>query len=334
MHVAYGGRQRRQAVHTKPIQKVVSVVAEGASFFEVATPVGVWGSERSAAVGLPVTFVACGVTRTSVTLDGGLVLSGLGLLADHAIDADMIVVPTWPVATRPIPDTLISLLTAAHARGARIVGLCLGAFAVAATGLLDHQHAVSHWRSRSRFEAMFPDVRFEANTLYVDNGSVVTSAGSAAAVDCCVHLVRLDHGDEAAAELARSLVTAPHRSGTQSQFAAVPELPPADDPLTNALSAAASDINRIDSVDALASLAGVGRRSIERHLQKRLGITPAVWIAEQRVSAACRLLETTALSVDRVAQASGYGSTPSLRRAMRQHRDTTPTAYRAAFGAK
>ena len=313
---------------------MVSVVADGASLFEVATPVGVWGSERAATIGLSVDFVACGVEGTSASLGGGLELSGLGLLADHVDDADMIVVPTWPIGESPIPASVAELLVVAHDRGARIVGLCLGAFAVAAAGLVDGRRAVSHWRSRALFETMFPAVQFEANTLYVDHGSVVTSAGSAAAVDCCVHLVRRDHGEEAAANLARSLVTAPHRSGTQSQFAAVPELPATDDPLSDALAVAAAGIRDVGSVDDLARLAGVGRRSVERHLRTRLGTTPAVWIAEQRVSAACRLLETTTLSVEHVAADAGYGSTPSLRRAMRLYRDTTPTAYRAAFLVK
>ena len=190
---------------------------------------------------------------------------------------------------------------------------------------------MTHWRYREQFERSFPSVTFVQDTLYVDHDTVVTSAGSAAAVDCCLHLVRRDHGAEAAAALARTLVTAPHRAGTQSQFAAAPPIAAGDDPLSRALAEAAADIAAIASVADLAALAGTGRRSIERHLQARLGISPKEWIDNQRVITACRLLERTDDSIDEIARRAGYGSTPTFRRAMERARATTPTAYRAMF---
>lgn len=311
-------------------QKIVSVVPDGGSLFEIATPSGVWGQDRSEA-GLPVDFLNCAIASTTVALDAGTAFVGLGVLADHVLDADMVIVPTWPIGQRPVSDDLIELLLAAHHAGARVVGLCLGAFAVAATGLLDGKTAVTHWRYRDRFEELFPQVSFEPDTLYVDHDDVVTSAGSAAAIDCCLHLIRKDHGAETAAVIARSMVTAPHRSGTQSQFATSPTVQLGDDPLTLALSAAALHIADVRSVGDLATLAQTSRRSLERHLQARLGVTPGEWIADQRLIAACRLLESTSLSVEEITSQVGYGSASSLRRALADRRQTTPTAYRHLF---
>ena len=219
----------------------------------------------------------------------------------------------------------------AHEQGARLVGLCLGAFAVAATGLLDGRTATTHWRHRDRFESTHPSVRYEPNTLYVDAGDVVTSAGSAAALDCCLHLLRSDHGAEVAAEVARSLVTAPHRDGAQSQFASAPPITLDDDPISRALARAAERIGDIHGVDDLVLLAQTSRRSLERHLRSRLGVSPRDWVDEQRVIMACRLLETSDLSVEIIAAEVGYGSAQTLRRAMRLRRSMTPTMYRLAF---
>ncbi len=294
-------------------------------------PSGIWGPSRASTAGLDVEFVACGIDSGDVEIAGGITMSGLGILEDHLVSADIVVVPTWPIDTHPVPDSLAELLLDAHGNGARLVGLCLGAFAVAATGLLDGSSAVTHWRHQQRFVDAHPLVSFDPDTLYVDHGTVVTSAGSAAAIDCCLHLVRRDHGAEAAATIARSLVTAPHRSGTQSQFAAAPPIPPGPDPLGQALSGAAADIAAIAGVGDLARMAKVSRRTLERQLHDRVGITPKEWIDEQRLLAARRYLEQGDLSVEQVATLSGHGSAPSLRRAFRRHLDTTPTHYRAMF---
>lgn len=319
-------RQRKSSKQT-----VVSVVPEGASMFEATSPVGVWGPDRARSAQLDVDFVACGLSSGTVAIEGGITLSGLGRLADHIDTADMVVVPTWPIGQRTVPDTLTEHLINAHARGARIVGLCLGAYAIASTGLLDGSTGTTHWRQRAEFEAAYPNVRFEPNVLYVDHDTIVTSAGSAAAIDCCLHLVRRDHGAEAAARIARLMVTAPHRAGGQSQFASAPPITPGDDPLSRALAMAAEDIAGVKGTADLAALAQTSRRSLERSMRERLGTSPKVWVAEQRATAACRLLETTDMSIDEVAGTAGYGSTPSLRRALADYRGTTPTTYRSMF---
>ncbi|MCP5029399.1 MAG: helix-turn-helix domain-containing protein [Actinomycetia bacterium] len=318
--------------HKAERQIVVALVPEGSSLFELATPCGVWGPNRSHLSGLDIEFVPCSVDAGRSAIEGGLTVGGLSRLEDHIGRADLVVVPTWPITDRPVDTRLVDLLGEAHGAGATLVGLCLGTFAVAATGLLDGRAGTTHWRQRERFEASFPAIRFEPDTLYVDEGDIVTSAGSAAALDCCLHLLRRDHGAEAAAAVARSLVTAPHRHGTQSQYASAPPITKGADPISRALSAAAEDIESVSSVVDLVRLAGVGRRTLERHLIERIGVTPRDWLDEQRVLKACRLLESTEQSIDQIARAAGYGSTPTLRRAMRQRRAVTPTAYRAAFG--
>ncbi len=315
-------------------QVVVCVVPEGASLFELATPWGVWGPNRSTSCELDVEFVACGIDQPNVNIEGPLALSGLEPLGEHVDRADTIVVPTWPVETRPVDPELVELLVAGHDRGARLVGLCLGAFALAATGLLDGRSATTHWRHRERFESSYPAVWFEPNTLYVDAGDVVTSAGSAAALDCCLHLIRADLGAEIAAQVARSLVTAPHRDGAQSQFASAPPIARGDDAISQALAEATEHLETIHGVEDLVKLARTSRRSLERHLRSRLGVSPRQWIDEQRVTMACRLLESTDLSVEVIATSVGYGSAQPLRRAMRVQRSMTPTMYRHVFQPK
>ncbi len=312
-------------------QTVVCVLPEGASLFELSTPSAVWGSSRTSICDVDVEFVPCTVGDSPIVIEGGMELAGLERLADHVTRCDLVVVPTWPITTRPVDPELTELLQLAHHNGAKLVGLCLGAFAVAATGLLDGRSATTHWNLRQRFESEHPDVGYEPNTLYVDAGDVVTSAGSAAALDCCLHLLRLDHGAEAAARVARSLVTAPHRSGAQSQFASAPPIEIGDDPLAKALSEAAERIETISGVDDLVGLAQASRRSVERHIRDRLGVSPREWIDEQRIITACRLLETTTLPIDVVASRAGYGSGATLRRAMGQRRSMAPTAYRQMF---
>lgn len=312
-------------------QVVVSLVPDSGSLFEIATPAGVWGSDRAGSVDLAVDFVPCGLDDTTVQVGEGVSMSGLGLLTEHLDRADMVIVPTWPVGERLVPAELTDALIHAHQGGARLVGLCLGAFAIAATGLLDGSSAVTHWRHRDRFEADFPEVKFEPDTLYVDHDSIVTSAGSAAAVDCCLHLVRRDHGAETAARLARSMVTAPHRSGTQSQFAAAPPIDAGPDSFGMALSEAAENIADVNDVHDLVRLTNTSRRTLERNMRDRVGLTPKEWIDEQRVVTACRLLEQPNRSVEEVAWEAGYGSPLSLRRALRKYRGTTPTHYREMF---
>lgn len=314
-------------------QKVVVAVPDGGSLFEIATPLRVWGRDPGEPDWPVSDLVACAASTASTagTALPPLSLAGLADLATHARDADMIIVPTWPVDHTPVPDELVGGLRAAHDRGARIVGLCLGAFALAAAGLLDGRRAVTHWRYAEDFARRFPSVHWDRDPLYVDLGPVVTSAGSAAALDCCLHLVRTDHGAEAAALVARSLVTAPHRSGGQSQFAAVAPLGTADDWLGGLLCAALAELRAVRSVGDLVTRSAMSRRSLERLFRDRLGCSPRSWLIDQRIQLARNLLETTDLGIEEVADSVGFGSPQALRREFQQALRVSPTSYRRSF---
>ena len=322
-------------------QKVVVVVPDGGSLFEIATPLRVWGRDPGEPDWPDTELIACtapagpagaaGRTGSAGTALPPLSLTGLAPFDAHTHDADTIIVPTWPVDDRPVPEALVSGLRAAHERGTRIVGLCLGAFVLAAAGLLDGHRAVTHWRYADEFARRFPAVRWERDPLYLDRGSVVTSAGSAAALDCCLHLVRTDHGADAAAIVARSMVTAPHRSGGQSQFAAVEPLGTADDRLGGLLGEVLADLREVRTVHDLVTRAAMSRRSLERLFRDRLGCSPRSWLIDQRVHRARTLLETTDLGVDAVAAGVGFGSPQTLRREFQQALGISPTGYRGHF---
>jgi transcriptional regulator GlxA family with amidase domain len=323
-------------------QKVVVVVPDGGSLFEIATPLRVWGPDPMEPGWPAVDVIACGSGSGSGSGTGGaqnlvdlavppLSLGGLRPLEEHIGDADMVIVPTWPIDGRPVPGGLLTQLRAAAAREVRIVGLCLGAYVLAEAGLLDGRTAVTHWRWADDLAARFPSVTLDRAPLYIDHGDVVTSAGSAAALDCCLHLLRRDHGADAAATVARSLVTAPHRSGGQAQFARTRPLHRIDGQLGELLDGAVADIRRVRGVADLVAHTRISRRSLERHFRDRLGTTPRAWLTDQRVQAARELLEETRLSMEQIAERVGFGSSQALRREFHLALRTAPTAYRQAF---
>ena len=229
----------------------------------------------------------------SIRTSEGYVLSGLGG-PDLAGEADVVVVPAWFADGRPAGRRLRSLLKAAHARGASVVGLCLGAIPLAEAGLIGERRAVTHWRAFEPLAREHPEIALDESVLYVDHGDVLTSAGAASGLDACLHLVRTRLGAQAANEVARQLVIAPHREGGQAQYIEHPVPRHADD-------------------------APIGRT--------------AAWVRAQRVREAQRLLESTDLAVEQVAPACGFGSTVTLRQAFARALGTTPSAYRRRFRA-
>lgn len=319
-------------------QLVAVLVPPDASLFELATPIAVWGSGRATLNGQsPFQLAVCTPDphrRTEST--AGIQLGGMDPLT-AADRADLVLVPTWPVhgVSASLQEgcaLIVEALVAANDRGATVVGLCLGAFAVAEAGLLEGRDAVTHWAHREHFRSRFPDVSYRDEALYVDHGDVVTSAGSAAALDCCLHLVRQVQGVEVATQIARSMVTPPHREGNQTQFVPPDQQHQRVGSLGTTLGFALKNLDSIHSVADLATGTGMSRRSLERAFALELAVSPAQWLGEQRVVRARLLLETTSMSIDEVAERSGLGSAPSLRRHFRSRLSTTPTAYRAAFG--
>src|SRR5262250_120223 len=254
---------------------------------------------------------------------------GMGVLRS----AGTIIVPGWNVDEAP-PEALLRRLRAAHAAGARLVSICSGVFVLAATGLLDGRRATTHWRYAERLTARYPRIQVEADRLYVDEGSILTSAGSAAGIDLCLHIVRRDYGAEVANSVARRLVMPPHRDGGQAQFVAEPLPDPREEGLAPVLSWAQANLARALRVDDLARRAAMSPRTFARQFLRQNGTTPHQWLIHQRLLAAQRMLEKTGESVDRIAEAVGLQTAATLRLHFSRVLGTSPTAYRKRFSMR
>jgi len=309
---------------------VAAVIADGVSPFEFAVACEVFGYDRSE-LGVPwYRFVVCAATPPPVRTEVGFLIDtpyGLERLSRAAT----IVVPPMPTATAP-PEALLAALRRAHRRGARLISVCTGAFILASAGLLDGRRATTHWRHADEFAARFPEVKLDRSVLYVDEGDILTSAGTAASIDLCLYVVRQDFGAEVANHVARRMVVPPHRDGGQSQFVEEP-VPDTGgtDLFAETLVWAQSHLDEPLSVEALARRAAMSPRTFARRFRQATGTTPYRWLLRQRVTLAQRLLETTDLSVDLVALHCGVGVADNLRERFQQTVGTSPSAYRRAF---
>lgn len=248
--------------------------------------------------------------------------------------AGTIVIPGWRDVDEPPPEALLRAVRAAHARGVRLVTICSGVFVLAAAGVLDGKRATTHWRYVERLRARFPQVRVEPDVLYVDEGSILTSAGSAAGIDLCLHIVRRDYGAEIANHVARRLIVPPQREGGQSQYIPAPVRAEASNGLARVLEWAQRRLREPLSVDTLAERAAMSSRTFARRFREETGTTPHQWLTHQRLLAAQRRLETTTESVDAIAEAVGLQTAATLRLHFRRSLRTTPTAYRRRFSTK
>jgi AraC family transcriptional activator FtrA len=314
--------------------RVVALALPGVLMLDLAAPVHVFGHCGDPDYRFSLAGLRAGPVPTSTGFD---VVAPLGLGALRR--ADTIVVPGTDSHAPPDEAVLLALRRAA-ARGARLVSVCTGAFTLAHAGLLDGRRATTHWREAARLAAMFPDVHVDPSVLYVDEGPILTSAGVAAGLDLCLHLVRKDLGAERAAEVARRTVVAPHRDGGQAQFVRRPIERAAAEPgphaagLDETRAWALEHLAEPLTVARLAQHACVSPRTVARRFVEETGTTPAQWLLDQRTSAAQELLEQTDLSIEEVAARSGFGSTAALRQHLRRRLRTSPTAYRRAFRAQ
>jgi len=256
---------------------------------------------------------------------------------DHGLDrlahAGTVIVPALVDTDVAPPADLVAAVRAAHDAGARVVSLCTGAFVLAAAGLLDGLRATTHWAHTDDLAARFPRVTVDPDVLYVDNGSVLTSAGKAAAMDLCLHVVRLDHGSAVANVVARRLVVPPHRAGGQAQFVTTP-VPVRDaHPLGGLLPWAMRRLDQPLTVEDLARQANMSSRHLARHFRAATGTTPLRWLLTQRIRRAQELLETTDDSVDTIAAAAGMGTATTLRRHFHRAIGVPPDTYRRTFRA-
>jgi AraC family transcriptional regulator, transcriptional activator FtrA len=311
---------------------VAVLVYDGLGAFEFGIVAEVFGLARPEMGPGWYRFQACALQPGRLRATGGVTIEARGRIADLA-RAGTIVIPGWKTSEAP-PPALIKALRRAHRSGARLVSICSGVFVLAATGLLDGKRATTHWRYAELLRARHPEIRVEPDVLYIDEGSILTSAGSAAGIDLCLHIVRLDHGAEAANEVARRLVMPPHREGGQAQFVRDAARSPATGGLAPVLQWAASHLHEDLRVEELAERAAMSARTFARRFQEQTGTTPRQWIMHQRLLAAQRRLEKSTESVDRIAEAVGLGDASTLRQYFSRELRTTPTAYRRQFSTR
>lgn len=312
------------------LDSVVVVVDEGVATFELAIPCEVFGLDRTAQ-GLPAfDFTVCSVRPGPVRTSTGLqVLAPYGL--DPLETADLILVPPCGTAYEP-PPQVVEALHRAVDRGAMAASMCTGAFTLGRSGLLDGRRATTHWMYEELFARTFPEVEAVRDVLYVEDGPVATSAGTAAGIDLCLHLVRRAHGAAAANGIARRMVVPPHRDGGQAQFVESPVRPRPAETLAPVLDWAAARLHEDLPVGRLAAQAAMSERTFARRFREETGTTPHQWVLLQRVALAESLLEGGGMGVDEVAHRCGFGSAAMLRHHFARLRRTTPTAYRRTFG--
>ena len=313
------------------VNRVAVVLADHVSPFELGVACEVFGTDRSADGIEGWEFGVCSPSGAPVSSWSGFGLSGLRDL-DFAASADLLIVPTCAPRTVPPPDPVLDVLRDAAARGAWVAGFCAGVFTLGYAGLLDGRRCTVHWVYEAEFRARFPAALVDPQALYADDGGISTSAGTVAAVDLCLHLVRRLRGVTAATTLARRMVAAPHRAGGQAQFveAPVPEVPD-DSVVAEALEWVERRLDRPFTVAELARRSGLGERTFLRRFSAATGTTPPRWLTERRLDRAQALLEEGRLSVEDIAVACGYASAAALRHQFSRWRGTSPSSYRTAF---
>ncbi len=310
---------------------VVALAYDGLCTFEFGVTVEVFGLPRPELGPDWYRFAVAALDPGPLRAMGGIrvmVDGGLELLDQ----ARTVIIPGWRGAREPVPAALTAALKRADARGARILSICSGAFVLAAAGLLNGRRATTHWRYAATLGDLYPDIRVAADVLYVDEGNILTSAGSAAGIDLCLHLVRRDFGPDAANSVARRLVVQPHREGGQAQFIEAP-VPTAREgarlgPLLDHLR------QRLDEEHTLASMAdraGMSLRTFLRRFSALTGTTPGEWLLAERLTRARALLESGEAAVEEVALRAGFGSAATLRHHFRQRLGLSPASYRARF---
>ena len=315
--------------------RVVALAYDRLCTFELGLAVEVFGLPRPEFDFPWYDFAVAAVEPGPLRATGGLrieVDGGLELLSG----ADTVIAPGWRDPAETPPVALLDALRAAQARGARLVSICSGVFLLAAAGLLDGMTATTHWRYVESLARRYPRITVEPDVLYVDEGAILTSAGSAAGLDLCLHIVRRDHGAAVANAVARRLVIQPHRDGGQGQFIAEP-MSSAGDAGAGARLGALLDWLRAHcdephEIAALAVRAGMSPRSFARRFKAATGLSPLDWLLRQRVRRAQDLLETSDLPIERIGECCGFGAPETLRHHFRRVLGTTPSAYRRAFG--
>ena len=317
-------------VRSAPGHRVTAVALDGISPLDLGAVVEVFGIDRDLTPSW-YEFSLCGHQRGSVATRGGLRLAVERNLSELSTADTVIVLPVARFMTERPPEALLEALVAAHARGCRIVSVCLGTFVLAAAGLIDGRPATTHWRYCAQLAEAYPAVEVVPDVLYVDAGDILSSGGVAAGIDLCLHIVRHDFGAEIANRLARRLVVGPHRDGGQAQFVEHPVPCDPIGPLGPTLIWALEHLHESLTVEILAKVANLSSRTFYRRFQENTGTTPHHWLLAQRVLLARQLLETTQLTIDEIGRRSGFGDASALRKHFTIRVRLSPSAYRRIF---
>ena len=310
--------------------KVGALITEALSPFEFAVAFEVFGLDRPESPEIAYTFVTLG-ERAGLTARHGPLAAAAQHDLDGVTDLNTLIIPGWPVHATP-SEHMVDALRRASEAGVRIASFCSGAFLLAASGLLDGRMATTHWKHAALFQSRFPRVHLDPARLWVAEQNIYTAAGSAAAIDLSLHLVREDYGAQAANIVARRLVAAPVRAGGQAQFIerAAPQRT-ADETLNGLISGLTARLDSPLTIEALAGEAGMSRRTFIRRFEAATGTAPGRWIMEQRIRRAQALLETSGLPVDDIAFQCGFSSTGGFRERFQTIVGASPGAYRKRF---
>lgn len=312
-----------------PLTHVAIVAVDGFSPFHYSVPCILFGDTVS------------GKKRFNVTIcaeNPGLLTSRDGFALNATLDfsaiteADIVVVPYWAHVLERPPQALLDSLVQAKDRGAEIVGLCLGSFVLGYAGILDGKRAATHWEFERQFQTLFPNVQLDINALYVDDDRIITSAGTAAALDCCLYIIRQRFGSEVANQIARRMIVPPHREGGQAQFIAqpVPETT-RDARINNLIDYLQRNISQPLNLDALAESVAMSRRTLTRHFMKATGMSVVSWITAERLRRSQLLLESSNLPIEAVAEQVGYLSAVTWRQQFKARFGVSPAEWRKTF---
>ena len=314
-------------------KRVVALLAyDGVNAFELGMALEVFGMPN---ISRDWYRVAVCAERPGVPLVAG---TGVKIVADVGFSflsqAGTIIVPGWLDIEASPPEAVLEALRRAHARGVRIASICSGVFVLADAGLLEGRRVAAHWAHAEPLMRRHPSLRVDARVLYVDDGDIMSSAGRAAGLDLCIHIVRKDFGPEIANDVARRLVIPAHREGGQAQFIQSPVVLAEGDPLAELRAWMRGHLDRDLTIESLAAKARMSRRTFIRRFEQATGLSPGEWVLQERVTRARELLEATGISVEDVATAVGFGTADTLRHHFRTRLDTSPMRYRLGFAPK
>ena len=313
--------------------KVAVIAFDGITPFHLSVPCLVFGATPANPELHGFEVIVCAAEEALLRTSAGFAIATERDLSAVA-EADIVVMPSWHDDCRNAPDALLDALRRAHGRGAKVVGLCLGAFPLAEAGLLNRRTATTHWLVTDELAKRYPKVKVNQDVLYVDEGDVLTSAGVAAGLDCCLHLLRRICGADTANKVARKLLIAPHRDGGQAQFIERPlPVSNSDGRFSQVLEWVTQHLEQAHTLDSLAERAAMSRRNFTRHFRKTTGTSFKQWLLNQRMAHAQRMLESSNASIDVVAQEAGFGNALSLRQHFRATLRTSPSDYRKLFRA-